>query len=50
MIALTDHDLKHYLAKRVIPDLEDAGFDSSLESTSDDDYPTLTIQRNNRYY
>lgn len=50
MIAMTDQDLKHYLTKRVIPDLQDSGFDSSLESDGDDNYVTLTIQRNHRYY
>ena len=50
MIAMTDHELKHYLTKRVIPDLQNAGFDSSLESDNDEDYMKLTIQRKHNYY
>jgi hypothetical protein len=46
---VTDEQMEHYLTQRVIPDLQDAGFDASLEST-EDDYATLTIQRRNRYY
>jgi hypothetical protein len=45
---MIDHDLKHYLTKRVIPDLQDAGFDSTLEADEDD--VTLTIQRRKHYY
>ena len=45
---MTDHDLARYLTKRVIPDLQDAGFDSSLESDEEDDV-TLTIHRR-KYY
>lgn len=45
---MTDQDLKRYLTKRVIPDLQDAGFDSTLESDEEDDV-TLTIQRR-KYY
>lgn len=45
---MTDKDFKHYLTQRVIPDLQDAGFDSSLGSDEEDDV-TLTIQRR-KYY
>jgi hypothetical protein len=46
---VTNEDMEHYLTQRVIPDLQDAGFDSSLES-AEDDYVTLTIQRRQHYY
>jgi hypothetical protein len=48
LIGMTDQDFKHYLTKRVIPDLKDAGFDSAIESDEDHDV-TLTIQRR-KYY
>lgn len=47
---MTDKDLKHYIIQRVIPDLKEEGFDSSLESDDEDDYVTLNIQRRHRYY
>ncbi len=50
MAETTDDDFKHYLTQRVIPDLQDAGFDSSLEYDTEDDYITLTIQRKQHYY
>ena len=46
----TDDDFKHYLAQRVIPDLQQEGFDSTLEQDTEDDQITLTIQRTQRYY
>jgi hypothetical protein len=49
MIGMTDQDFTHYLTKRVIPDLQDAGFDSSLKYDESDDV-TLTIQRRKQYY
>ena len=48
MSGMTDQDFKHYLTKRVIPDLQDVGFDSSLEADEEDDV-TLTIHRR-KYY
>lgn len=49
MIEQPNDDLKHYITQQVIPDLQDAGFDSSLESDQED-YFTLTIQRKHHYY
>jgi hypothetical protein len=49
MIGMTDQDFTHYLTKRVIPDLQKAGFDSTLKSDEEDDV-TLTIQRRKHYY
>ena len=50
MTGHTDDDFTHYLTQRVIPDLQQEGFDSTLEQDNEDDYITLTIQRNQRYY
>lgn len=50
MTEAADDDFKHYLTQRVIPDLTHAGFDSTLEHDNEDDYITLTIQRNQQYY
>jgi hypothetical protein len=47
--AVTNEDMEHYLTHRVIPDLQDAGFDSALE-TAEEDYVTLIIQRRQHYY
>jgi hypothetical protein len=50
MSETTDDDFKHYLAQRVIPDLQQEGFDTSLKQDNKDDYITLTIQRKQHYY
>jgi hypothetical protein len=50
VIELTNDDLKHYITQQIIPDLQHAGFDTSLESDHDDDYVTLTIQCKHHYY
>jgi hypothetical protein len=50
VIEMTNDDLEHYITQRIIPDLKHEGFDSSIESDSDDEYVTLTIQRHHRYY
>ena len=47
---MTDKDLKHYIIQRIIPDLKEEGFDTSLESDGEDDYVILTIHRRHRYY
>jgi hypothetical protein len=47
--AVTNEDMEHYLTHRVIPDLQDAGFDSALE-TAEEDYVTLTITRARRQH
>ena len=47
---MTDDDFEHYIIQRIIPDLQQEGFDSSLDDAGDDDYVTLTIQRRHRYY
>jgi hypothetical protein len=46
---VTNEQMEHYLTHRVIPDLQDAGFDASLKSAEEDDV-TLTIQRRQHYY
>ena len=47
---MTDDDLEHYIIQRISPDLQQEGFDSSLEHEDEDDYITLTIHRRQRYY
>lgn len=49
-IIMTDEGFKHYIIQRVIPELKEEGFDTSLESDGEDDYVTLTIRRWHRYY
>lgn len=43
-------DMEQYIAERIIPDLKQEGFESSLEHDENDDYVTLTVQRKHRYY
>ena len=49
MIVVTNDDMEEYITERIIPDLKQEGFESSLES-GEDDYVTLTIQRKKQYY
>jgi hypothetical protein len=44
------NNLEHYIIQRIIPDLQHAGFDTSINDDDEDGYMTLTIQRRQRYY